>query len=625
MKISSRESITYQWPARLAVRATLIGILFYGLPQSMKAAVRQTLHGHVPAAIGRLTPLGRSPRTNQLSLVLGLPLRNQQALDELLGQLYDPANTNYHRYLTSTQFAEQFGPSETDYQSLIRFAESNGLSVVGTHPNRTLLNVSGSVSQIEKLFHVNLLIYQHPTEPRTFFAPDAEPSLDLDLPLLSVSGLDNFIVPRPASLHITPLDQTDAKPAIGSGPSGSYMGNDFRAAYVPGVSLNGSGQIVGLVQFNGYYSNDIVAYETQAGLPNVTLQNVLIDGVSGAPNTNNPGDIMEVTLDIEMVISMAPAVTKVMVYEGLVANNILNRIVTDNAAKQISASWTFGEDLNTIQIYKQFVAQGQSYFNASGDGGAFISLGGEPAVDTNVIAVGGTILTTTGPVGAWDSEIVWNGSNGGYSPRFPIPPYQQGISMVANKGSTTQRNVPDIAMIASGVYVISNNGQTSTGVGGTSVASPLWAGFCALINQQAAAVGKPPVGFLNPAIYTLGKGPFFNSAFHDITVGNNTNNVITTNFFAVAGYDLCTGWGTPKGKTTIDALVGTPWFVWVQFGNPSPGNGTFASPYNTLARATNGVLAGGTVVMEGGSTSERMRIAKAMTLRSAGGTATIGR
>ena len=236
--------------------------------------------------------------------------------------------------------------------------------------------------------------------------------------------------------------------------------------------------------------------------------------------------------------------------------------------------------------------------------------------------------------GNWVSETVWNnnyfapggtngGGNGGFSSTFPIPPYQLGIDMSLNHGSTTFRNVPVVALLAVNAFVVFN-GQNSS-FAGTSASSPLFAGYCALINQQAAIVGKPPLGFLNGRIYELGKGPFYRTAMHDITTGNNTNNVITTNFFAVAGYDLCTGWGTPAGTNFINALVGAPWFVWVQFGNPSPGNGTYASPYNTLALGTNGVLAGGTVVMEGGSTSEKMRIVKAMTLRSAGGTATVGR
>ena len=164
-----------------------------------RARERQTLHGHVPAAVGHLRALERLASTNRLNLVIGLPLRNREALASLLGQLYDPASPAYHQYLTPGQFAERFGPTPQDYEAVIAFAKANGLRVTGTHPNRTLVDVSGAAGDIEKTFQVKLRVYQHPTEGRTFYAPDAEPSLDLAVPVLSVSGLDNFAVPRPAS------------------------------------------------------------------------------------------------------------------------------------------------------------------------------------------------------------------------------------------------------------------------------------------------------------------------------------------------------------------------------------------------------------------------------------------
>ena len=92
-------------------------------------------------------------------------------------------------------------------------------------------------------------------------------------------------------------------------------------------------------------------------------------------------------------------------------------------------------------------------------------------------------------------------------------------------------------------------------VGGTSCAAPLWAGFTALVNQQAVASGKPTVGFINPAVDAIGSGGNYTSAFHDITTGNNTSGSSPTKFYAVTGYDLCTGWGTPAGQNLINALA----------------------------------------------------------------------
>ena len=235
------------------------------------------------------------------------------------------------------------------------------------HPNRTLLEVSGTVAAVEAALHVKLQVYRHPTEARTFFAPDSEPSLELAVPVLAIDGLDNFALPHPMELRVTPLDQLpDAGPyATGSGPRGYFIGSDFRAAYAPGVSLDGAGQTVGLVSFDGFFPSDVLAYEKLAGLPNVTVTNVLVSGVSGVAGANN----REVALDIDMVISMAPGLAKVIVYEGasLFTSTLLNRIATDNLAKQISCSWAFVKvvDAARDQAFQQFAAQGQSMFQAS--------------------------------------------------------------------------------------------------------------------------------------------------------------------------------------------------------------------------------------------------------------------
>src|SRR5208283_6167451 len=104
----------------------------------------------------------------------GLPLRNQEELTNLLEQIYDPARTNYHHYLTPEEFTARFGPTEADYQKVIEFAGANGLTVNGTHPNRMLLDVVGKAADVERAFQITFRTYQHPTETRKFFASDTE-------------------------------------------------------------------------------------------------------------------------------------------------------------------------------------------------------------------------------------------------------------------------------------------------------------------------------------------------------------------------------------------------------------------------------------------------------------------
>ena len=551
------------------------------------------LHGHVPAGVPGLQSKGLLPATTNLDLAIGLPLRNQEALTNLLRQIYDPANPNYHHYLTPEEFTAQFGPTEQDYQAVVNFAETNGFVVVGRYANRMLVDVRAKISDVQKAFHVTLRRYQHPTEAREFFAPDTEPSLDSAIPVLHVSGLNNYFIPRPA-FHKIPFGSRSSagNPASGSGPSGTYMGYDFRSAYVPGLSLTGAGQTVALFELDGYYPGDIAAYKTQTGLPNVPLQNVLVDGYSGKAGGNNG----EVALDIDMAIAMAPGLSKIIVYEGnnngdsSIITHMLNRIATDNSAKQISSSWLLPDETTWDQIYLEYAAQGQSFFQASGDNDAFNwNLTSQQQTDDPYITlVGGTTLSTSG--GARTTEIVWNwgtggasgwaeGSGGGISPSYQIPVWQQGINMSANQGSTTARNIPDVALTADNIYIIADNGQPED-IGGTSAAVPLWAGFTALINQQATSNGLPSVGFINPAIYAIGKSTNYNACFNDITIGNNTSSNSPTLFNAVSGYDLCTGWGTPKTAliTALTTVAATNPVV--HLSAPLPAYGTTLAALN---------------------------------------------
>jgi len=548
----------------LLVVASLTG------PLAARAADK-TLPGHVPAVVSRLSPVGPLAAETNLYLTLGLPLRNQEALTKLLQQIYDPASPNYRHYLTPDEFAAQFGPTTNDYQAVLDFAAAKGLTVVHTHGNRMLVDVLGKVPNVEQAFHVKMQKYQHPTEARQFYAPSAEPTVDASLPIQSVQGINNFVLPH-STLHAKPI--SSATSALGSGPGGTYLGRDFRNAYVPGGAMNGAGQTVGLLQFDGYFASDIQSYEAIAGLTNVPVQNVLLDGFNGVPGPNN----VEVCLDIEMSIAMAPALAQVVVFEAGPYGNpddILNSMAASNQIKQFSASWGYQLDATTPQIYEEFLLQGQTYLNASGDGDAWL---GPIALNGTIIGsvespfvtvVGGTTLNMSGRGSTYVSERAWNwgfsgdynwnvdgysGTSGGISTDVSIPNYQQNISMVTNGGSSTYRNVPDVALTADNVFIVANGGEELS-VGGTSAASPLWAGFTALINQQAAANNLASIGFLNPILYALAQTTNYAACFHDIVAGNNTWDQSPNNYFAVPGYDLCTGLGTPNGTNLIAALT----------------------------------------------------------------------
>jgi hypothetical protein len=578
------------------------------LTQSAEAALR-TLQGHVPEAARSLPARGNLPATNRLNLAIGLPLQHAKGLEDLLAHIYDPASPNYRQYLTPDQFTARFGPTEADYTAVMAYVRRNNLAVTTTHANRLLLDVSGSVEDIQKAFHITLRVYAHPTEARDFYAPDSEPSVDASLPISDISGLNNYVLPHPKSLRVDSSPSTHAVPRTGSASDGGYIGNDFRAAYFPGGTLTGSGQMVGLVEFDGYYASDISTYESAAGYSAVSLQTILLDGYNGVPTTGSDSGNPEVSLDIEVAIAMAPGLSKIVVFEagpsGL-QNDILNTMAASNQIKQLSCSWGWGggPSTTTDNIFKEMAAQGQSFFDAAGDSDAFTvgsssangvdntSLHNAPASCPYITVVGGTTLTTTGPGGSWSSETVWNwglhdgsyvGTSGGVSSYYSIPTWQEGISMSANGGSTTYRNIPDVALTADNVYVVYGDGSSGT-FGGTSCATPLWAALVALMNQQAASTGASVAGFINPAIYALGKGASYSSVFHDITSGNNISSSSPNNYYAVGGYDLCTGWGTPMGQSLINAVVGAPDSLGITPSGSFAASGAVGGPFSPASQ-----------------------------------------
>ncbi len=544
-------------------------------PAAAVSVARRQLPGHVPAAVANLSVSSHLAATNQINLAIGLPLRNTTALTNLMGEIYDSASPKYRQYLTPEEFTAQFGPTEQEYQAVKDFAAANSFTVTATHANRMLVEVRGSAADVERAFNVQLNKYPHPTESREFFAPATAPSVPASLAVLDVTGLSDF--PRPTP-RIKLGGYTSASPKTGSGPGGLLMGYDYRNAYVPGTTLTGVGQKVAFVQFDGYFASDIALYAQQSGLPAPVLTNILINGFSGIPTLT--GGEGEVTLDLEMTMSMAPNLDMMLVYEGdpfnFSPNAVLNRIAADNAARQVSCSWgwTGGPTATTEQIFLQMILQGQAFLNASGDWDSSYpgwmedpNFVGYPSGSANIVQVGGTTLTT-GAGAAYVSETVWTstdpyfyrgvqigelGSSGGISSVVPLPIWQQGIANSSNNASATFRNVPDVSMPADGINIVLYGANQNTG--GTSASAPLWAGYLALVNQQAVAQGKPTVGFPNPSLYSIAKTASYNSCFYDITNGNNAWVSYPTNYFAVGGYDLCTGLGSPKGVTLINALV----------------------------------------------------------------------
>jgi kumamolisin len=514
-----------------------------------------------------------------MRLVLVLPLRNQTELEDLLKELYDPSSPSYRHFLTVEEFTARFGPSQEDYEAVIHFAEASGLTVVGTSRNRLNLDVTGSVGNIEKALHVNMGLYMHPTESRTFYGPDREPAPDLAVQLWRISGLDNYSIPHPAGLHHRNVSE-NPNATTGSGPSASFLGSDMRAAYYGGA-LTGSGQSLGLLEYYGTDLADLSTYYANVGqVNNVPVTLLSTDGTSTSCVYPSCDDT-EQTLDMTQALGMAPGLSSLVMYVGSSDAAIFNAMATASPLNaQLSSSWTWYPADPSVDnpYFQEFAAQGQNLFQAAGDSGAWGSRSEIfPADDVYVTSVGGTDLDTSSAGGPWSSESTWVDGGGGVSPnRFAIPSWQTAAASGCSSCSKSYRNAPDVSANANFTFYVCADQSSCTAnyYGGTSFAAPMWAGYLALVNQQSVANGNGTLGFINPALYSIGLGSSYDSDFHDITSGSN-------GYSATTGYDLATGWGSPNGSGLLNALAGG--------SSSTPGFSLSASPASvSIAQGNSG-------------------------------------
>ena len=515
-----------------------------------------TRHTRDAVVNGEAQSLGRMPATQTMHFDVVLALRHAPELKNFLDDIYDPTSKNYHQYVTPKEFTERFGPSQEDWNGVVKFAQQSGFKVIGGSRDAMDIRLQGTVAQVEKAFHVQMGIYQHPTENRTFFAPDREPSVDLGFQLWHVTGLDNYSLPRPLVVRTQGNGKLGPQATVGSCPGASFCGSDMRAAYYGGSALTGAGQNIGLLEYAGFDIADVNTYYSNAKQTRAfAVTGVSTDGSSVNCLASQGCDDTEQTLDITQAGGMAPNVTTVYVFVSDNSDTALLGSMSTNSPLplNLSSSWTWSPaDPSTDDPYFQKMgAQGQSFFQATGDSGAYRGNAPWPANSAFVTGVGGTDLVTASAAGPWKSETAWADGGGGWGTNVTIPSWQEGILASCSACSKTDRNVPDVSANANFTFYVcaDQSGCTENEYGGTSFAAPMWAGYLALANQQAATAGAAAPGFINPAVYTIGLGSGYGTSFHDIISGSN-------GFSATTGYDLATGWGSPNGAGLINALTG---------------------------------------------------------------------
>jgi kumamolisin len=495
-------------------------------------------------ATGDLSPDERIEVT--LRLRARLPVRDRP--DD--SALKDVAPSQ-RRYLSREQFAETHGATPEDIQKVTAFALANGLSVVDAHAARRSVVVSGSAQAMSAAFGVTLQQFEH--DAGTYRGRTGPISVPADLAgvIEGVFGLDNRPQASPHFQVAAPAGEVDMR-AVG----GSFTPPQLATLYQFPTGLDGHGQCIGIIELGGGFKPaDLSAYFKGLGLATPTVKAISVDGGTNHPTNANSAD-GEVMLDIEVAAAVAPKATIAVYFAPNTNKGFLDAITT---AVHDTVSWGSAEKNWTAQAMNQFdqafqaaASMGVTVCCAAGDNGSGDGVGDGkshvdfPASSPFALGCGGTRLTASGT--AIGSEVVWHAASdsatgGGVSVQFALPAYQQNAKVPPVAGSThVGRGVPDVAGDADPAsgYKVRVDGQSMV-IGGTSAVAPLWAGLVALMNQK---LGRP-VGFLNPLLYgsLAGKG-----LFNDITSGNNGA------YSAKAGWDACTGWGTPRGAALLHAL-----------------------------------------------------------------------
>lgn len=562
-----------------------------------------------PTQLKNAVDLGRiAPATpiNGMVLVLQPSPQQQQALATLMKQQQQVGSPEYHKWLTPQQFGEQFGISQDDLKQITGWLQSEGFHVDRVSNSRRWIVFSGISSQVEQAFHTQL--HKFSLKGAAHLANSTATSIPQALtPVVrGVMSLNDFFS-KPNLVF-------DKKPrAMTTLSNGQYALSpvDYATIYdinpVYKAGINGAGQTVAIVGRSDVDPVDIQDFTALFGTHAIDL-NTINNGPD--PGMTGDSDQIEQTLDVTWAGSVASGATIDLVVTGSTATTdgvILSMayIVDNDLAPIMSTSYGSCEALEGqayasyfAVLHEQAAAEGISSFVSAGDSGGAgcdnpdtetaatlgFGINGVASSPYNV-AVGGTeFLDQANPSQYWSPNNDQNGASAlSYIPEMAWNESSPGVSIDAGGGGSSifygkplwqtgtgvpqdgARDIPDISLTASlhDGYIIclrSLGGDCSQGfffvVGGTSAASPSFAGIMALINQKTNTSWGNPA----PIIYSLANGSNYNKIFHDTTVGNNMVPAASGNMIgydAGAGYDLATGWGSVDVNQLVNAWVAT--------------------------------------------------------------------
>lgn len=479
--------------------------------------------------------------------------------------------------LSSAEIGIRYGASDASITRVSHAFAALGLTVLAADAATRSVQLGGPVHAMEAAFQVRLMQFTGIRGDYRGRAGALHVPAALAHDIVGVFGLDNrrVVRRRPDGGHKRHAIAHTAAPA---GKRPWFFPAELATAY-DFPDGDGSGQTIGLLEFGGgYFPDDLAAFGKAAGL--ASLPTVVPISVDKMPTDTNDEATGEVMLDIEVLAGICPKATIPVWFSQFTEKgwvDALDAAMHDATYKPqvLSISWGYAEDVSVWtasavaqvdEALQEAALMGITVCVAAGDDGSSDGIDDGhahvdfPCASPFVLAVGGTLLRT----GARRSERAWkdgdglrsdNGGStgGGVSMRIARPAWQSGLDIApVNPGQIAGRIVPDVAANASantGYFVVAGGQQEISG--GTSAATPLWAALVARMNQQLATSGKR-VGYLTPLLY--GTGALGEQGFNDIQTGDNVTAHVG-GFDSLAGFDAVTGWGTPKGKDLLAALM----------------------------------------------------------------------
>lgn len=526
-------------------------------------------------------------RMERMILALKPDATQQAALERLIKAQHDPASPSYHQWLTPQEYGRRFGVSENDQQQIVNWLRTHGLDSVEVGPGRGSIVFGGVAAQVETAFHTQIHAYRvadrlHHANAREPEIPDA-----LSEVVAGVVSLNDF---RSEPMH-TALQQPVTE--FSAGNTHYMTPADFATIYnvapLYQQGIDGSGQSIAIVGRSNINIADVRQFRATFGLP-VNDPQIIVNGAN--PGILGSGEESEAALDVEWSGAVAKkAAIKFVVSASTNSSDGVylsaQYIVSHNLAPVMSVSFglceaALGASGNSFinNLWQQAAAQGITVFVASGDSGAAgcdsasvsRAAGGRGVnglcSSPYSVCVGGTQFSdsnyslywaasnngTMGSAVSYIPEAVWNASGGsglwsgggGASSVYAKPGWQNGVGVPADG----KRDVPDVSLTAAvhDGYLLFMNGNNMV-CGGTSAASPSFAGLMALVLQSRGA----RQGNANPVFYSLANNQRFGGAavFHDTTAGNNSVPGLS-GFSAVAGYDMATGLGSVDASVLVN-------------------------------------------------------------------------